>query len=54
VNTRKRLETHDIAVYLRVRGENAKEVDDLVWRFCEEVKKKLGRRLVIKGSEVDK
>lgn len=50
----RRLETHDVAIYLRVRGENAKEVDGLVYKFCEELKKKLGRRLVVKGAEVDK
>ena len=50
----KRLEEHDVAIYLRVRGESTMEVDDLVTRFCKELKKKLGRRLVVRSAEVDK
>jgi len=53
--TRKRvLQEHDVAIYLRVRGETAKDVDSLVYKFCSGLKKKLGRRLVVKSVEVDK
>jgi hypothetical protein len=54
LKTRKRLAEFDVAVYLRVRGESTREADELVTRFCKMLKKKLGRRLVIKGVEVDK
>ncbi len=54
MKTRKRLETHDVAIYLRVRGESAKEVDSLVYKFCDGLKKKLGSRLVVKSVEVDR
>ncbi len=54
MKTRKRLEEHDVAIYLTVRGESTREVDELVTRFCYGLKKKLGRRLVVKSVEVDK
>jgi hypothetical protein len=54
LKSRKRLEEHDVPIYLRLRGEDAKDVDSLVYKFCDGLKKKLGRRLVVKGVEVDK
>ena len=55
MTTRKQvLEEHDVAIYLRVRGENAKDVDSLVYKFCSGLKKKLGPRLVIRSVDADK
>lgn len=51
--TGKSLVGHDVAIYLSVRGESMKEVDSLIVKFCQGLKKKLGRRLVVKSGEVD-
>jgi hypothetical protein len=44
----------DVAIYLTVHGRSAKEADELVTMFCNEVKDKLGDRLVVKAVETDK
>jgi hypothetical protein len=54
MKTRKRMQQFDVAVYLKVKGESAEEVDHTVYRFCAALKKLLGKKLIVKSVEVDK
>ncbi len=52
--SRKKMGEWPVAIYLTVQAKNGKDADSLVVEFCERLKKKLGRRLVVKTVEVDK
>ncbi len=52
--SRKKVGEWPVAIYLTVRAKRGKDADRLVVEFCEKLKKKLGRRLVVKSAEAAK
>src|SRR6266699_1802365 len=52
--SRKKVGEWPVAIYLTVRAKSGKDADRLVVEFCEKLKKKLRRKLVVKSAEAAK